>query len=140
MVGVGGETMNLALALVKVALALAVVVGLLVVAVRLARRFGLGQLAGIAGQGDIRVIESKMIAPKRYVTVVAVGSELLALGVSEQNVNLLCRLDTPPGAPDEEVAADATAKGFRTVLAAARNKKDCGPEKGNGVGKGHEAR
>ncbi len=140
----GAETMNLALALVKVALSLAVVVGLLVLAVRLARRLGLGHGGSLAGQGNIRVIESRMIAPKRYVTVVAVGSELLALGVSDQSVNLLCRLDTLSGSGPGEGEADPAASaghGFRFVLAAARGKgRHAVPNGERDAGPGHGTR
>ncbi len=116
----GGETVSLAMALVKVVISLAVVILLLVIAVNLIKRLGIGQ-GRLQGGGCIRVLESRMIAPKKYVTVVEIGGEYLALGVTDQNINLLGRLDGPPAARTTQAPEERPS--FRAMLAGARNRR-----------------
>lgn len=58
--------------------------------------FKLGQKNN--GAVDLNVVSTKMIMPKRFITVVKVKGKLLVLGVSEHSINMLKEFedDTPP--------------------------------------------
>ncbi|MFO7445025.1 MAG: flagellar biosynthetic protein FliO [Ignavibacteriaceae bacterium] len=43
---------------------------------------------------DIKVISTKMIMPKRFISVIKVQDKLLVLGVSEHSINLLKELES----------------------------------------------
>ncbi|MEW6426838.1 MAG: flagellar biosynthetic protein FliO [Thermodesulfobacteriota bacterium] len=87
----GGEPVSLAAAIVKVAVSLAVVIALLVAVVALLRKSGVGQ--GVVKAGRlINVLETRMIAPKKYVAVVEIGGETLALGITDQQITRLAAL------------------------------------------------
>lgn len=87
-----GETVSLFLAIAKVIGSLVVVVGLMIAAVMLLKRLGLAR-AGLSGHGLIEVIESRMIAPKKYVALVKIAGEVVALGVTDQAISLLTTVD-----------------------------------------------
>lgn len=76
------------------------------------KRTSLGRVPGIGGEGAIRVLETKTLAPHRYVHLVRVGEQLVVVGSSESGVaylgqvsdtvtvDLLNRIDAvPAGAP-----------------------------------------
>ena len=82
---------SLAAMLFKVVGALILVVGIMVFMVMWLKKMGLTR--GALKQGSlVKLIDSKMIAPKRYVAVVQVGTDLLALGVSDQQITMLHHL------------------------------------------------
>jgi len=117
--GGDGETVTLAIALVKVFLSLAVVIILLVAAVALVRKLGLGRTTG-RGSGLIRVVDSRMIAPKKYVAVVEVGGDFLALGITDQNISMLGRLEKT-----EQLASySADKEEFGSILARMTGRPD----------------
>jgi flagellar protein FliO/FliZ len=80
----------------RLVFSLAVVVGLMLLLARIAARRGRG------GHGDlVRVLHRQPLTRATSVSVVAVGSRVLVLGTSEQQVRVLTELD-----PDElELAA-----------------------------------
>ncbi|MBC8316843.1 MAG: flagellar biosynthetic protein FliO [Desulfobulbaceae bacterium] len=84
---------NLATTLFKVAGALALVVGLMILLIVWLKKMGLAK-GGLRQGSLVQLLDSKMIAPKKYVAVVQVGSDLLALGVSDQQITMLHRLDS----------------------------------------------
>jgi len=99
-----GETVALLMAIVKVAGSLIVVVGLMLLAVHLIKKIGIGR--GSGGDGRmIDVLDTRMIAPKKYVAVVQIAGKCVALGITDQQINLLTRVenahprqeDVPPG-------------------------------------------
>ena len=54
----------------------------------------MGLTKGTLRQGSlVKLIDSKMIAPKKYVAVVQIGSDLLAMGVSDQQITMLHHLE-----------------------------------------------
>ena len=48
--------------------------------------------SGLHQGSFIKLIDSKMIAPKKYVAVVQISGDLLALGVSDQQITMLHHL------------------------------------------------
>ena len=124
----GGETASLAVAIVKVVVSLAIVIALLVAVVALLRKTGIGQGA-VKGGRLINVIETRMIAPKKYVAVVEIGGEVLALGITDQQITPLATLaDTAVAAAQ---SGGRAAQPFSSVLqraasVVATGKKDGG--------------
>lgn len=43
--------------------------------------------------GGIRVLTNKLIAPQRYITLVEIGDEIFALGISPQHISFLTKID-----------------------------------------------
>jgi len=85
------ETVSLVGSLFKVFGALVVVIGLMLLLINWARKLGFGK--GIGNQGGlIRVLDNRMLAPKKYVSVLEVAGEFMVVGVTEQNINLLATL------------------------------------------------
>ncbi len=63
---------------------------------------------------DIKVLSSKMILPKKYISVVKVKDRLLVLGISDSSINLLKEFDV---SPEDEITFDTTGKeNFMDVL------------------------
>lgn len=83
---------SLAAILFKVAGALILVVGIMVFLFIWLKKMGLTK-GGLQQGSLIKLIDSKMIAPKKYVAVVQVGSDLLALGVSDQQITMLHHIE-----------------------------------------------
>ncbi len=87
----GSETMNLIAAVARMAGALALVVGLLLLLIYILKKSGLAQ--GVKGGGTrIKIIETRMVAPKKYIAIAAVAGKYMALGITEHNINLLTHL------------------------------------------------
>jgi flagellar biosynthetic protein FliO len=85
------ETMNLMAAVARMAGALALVVGLLLLLIYILKKSGLAQ--GVKGGGTrIKIIETRMVAPKKYIAIADVAGQYMALGITEHNINLLTRL------------------------------------------------
>ncbi|HSR10249.1 MAG TPA: flagellar biosynthetic protein FliO [Thermodesulfobacteriota bacterium] len=78
-------------ATVKMILGLGSVILLLVFLSSALRRWGAGKSAA-AGDCGIRLLTSKMIAPQKFVSVVEIAGEVLALGVSAQQVTFLTKI------------------------------------------------
>jgi flagellar biogenesis protein FliO len=73
-------------------LALGVVIALLVFLVRLFRRWERVQ-GNLGPDNAIRVLTSKLIAPQKYVSLVEIGGEVLALGVTPQQITFLTKVE-----------------------------------------------
>lgn len=86
------ETLTLVIAIVKVVGSLAVVVGLMLLAMHFVKKLGIGRAMLQSGK-LIDIIDSRMIAPKKYVTVVKIADECVALGVTDQQITLLANVD-----------------------------------------------
>lgn len=85
------ENASLLSSIAKVVGALLVVVGLMLVLLYAIKRLGLGQGRGGGGTA-IAVLETRMVAPRKYITIVRVADRCLALGVTEQTISLLADL------------------------------------------------
>jgi len=79
-------------ATVKMILALGAVLALLWGLLRLCKRIPWGGAVPGADAG-IRVLTSKAIAPQKYVSLVEVGGEILALGVTSQQITFLTKVE-----------------------------------------------
>jgi len=113
-----GETVALLMAIVKVAGSLIVVVGLMLLAVHLIKKIGLGR--GSGGDGRmIDVLDTRMIAPKKYVAVVRIAGKCVALGITDQQINLLTRVEDSHPRQEDVQPGGASAggdPGFAAVL------------------------
>jgi len=48
---------------------------------------------GMSSDSGIRLLTTKPIAPHKYISLVEVGGEVLALGISETQITLLTKID-----------------------------------------------
>ncbi len=131
----GSETMNLIAAVARMAGALALVVGLLLLLIYILKKSGLAQ--GVKGGGTrIRIIETRMVAPKKYIAIAAVAGKYMALGITEHNINLLTHLKVEElngdNSPAEGIGAGTS---FSAALRRAIPKFS---RKSNGEGSSHE--
>ena len=63
---------------------------------------------------DIKVLSSKMILPKKYISVIKVKDRLLVLGVSDSSINLLKEFDV---SPEDEITFESSNKeNFMDIL------------------------
>ncbi len=82
-------------AFVKIGSALAVVLALILVISFAAKKY-LGALeGGFGGKKQLKVLSSHFIGVKKNVTIIEVGGEVLVLGVTNHNINLLARYSEP---------------------------------------------
>ena len=79
-------------AALKMALALGIIIAFLIFLVRMFKRLEGGR-RGVGSDAGIRVLTSKLIAPQKYVSLVEIGGEVLALGVSAQQITFLTKID-----------------------------------------------
>lgn len=87
------QTATLAFTLIKVFGALLLTVGIMLLLVIWLKKLGLNR-AGLRQGTLINIIDTKMIAPKKYVAVVQIAEEMLAIGITEQQITMLTRLDS----------------------------------------------
>jgi flagellar biogenesis protein FliO len=100
----------MAWAALKMLLALGVVLGLLFVLLRVLKQTPWAR----KDQGadfSIRVLTTQLIAPRKYISLVEIGGEVLALGVSEAQINYLTKIEHPEllekiGSPGPSVSQD----------------------------------
>jgi flagellar biogenesis protein FliO len=79
-------------ATVKMILALGGILVLLFYLVRVFKRWEVG--GGISGpEGGIRVLSSKLIAPQKHISLVEIAGEILALGVTSQQITFLTKIE-----------------------------------------------
>jgi len=113
------ETASLFTAIVKVVGSLTLVVALIFLAVTLAKRLGLGGVA-LRSSSLINVIDTRMIAPKKYIAVVKLVDEFVAVGVTDQHISMLTRLEQNPAleaaAAGSVGASSGAAASFASLL------------------------
>jgi len=86
------QTTSLALTIMKVMGALILTVGIMLLLAVWFKKLGLSR-AGLQQGKLISIIDTKMIAPKKYIAVVQVADETLALGITDQQITMLTRLE-----------------------------------------------
>lgn len=118
---------SLAGSMLQVFLVLVFVLGLIVAAAWLMRRFSL--LPTAAG-GHLRVVSGVMVGQRERVVIVEVRDQWLVLGVTAQNVNLLSSLPKP----EDASALPSGAPPFAEWLGRALQKK-IGGASGDAPGK-----
>ncbi|MEW6326992.1 MAG: flagellar biosynthetic protein FliO [Thermodesulfobacteriota bacterium] len=88
----GTDAPSLVGVIFKMVLALAMVLGLFFLALHGARKLRVLQEKA-CGSNLIQILATKGIAPKKYVSVIEVSGEIIVLGVSENSISLLTRMD-----------------------------------------------
>lgn len=88
--------MEMIWAAVKMIFAMGIGLTLLCLLVRFAKRLDLAR-RGSARDGGIKVLTSKLIAPQKYISLVEIGGEILALGISAQQVTFLTKIENKEG-------------------------------------------
>jgi len=78
----------------KMLFALSLVLGLLFLLVRVLKRTPLIR-KDLPADFDIRVLTTKPIAPRKYISLVDIGGEVLALGISEAQISYLTKVENP---------------------------------------------
>ena len=79
-------------AALKMTLALGIIMTFLIFLVRMFKRWE-GSRRGAGSETGIRVLTSKLIAPQKYVSLVEIGGEILALGISAQQITFLTKIE-----------------------------------------------
>jgi flagellar biosynthetic protein FliO len=98
------QTTSLVLAIIKALAALALVLGLIILLTVWLKKMGWG--TDHPGHGSlIKVLETRTIAPKKYVAVLQIAGELVVVGVTDQQINLLTRLE-----PDDALAGELASR------------------------------
>ena len=108
------ENASLLSAIAKVIGALLVVVGLMLVLLYAIKRLGLG--GGRGGGSAIAVLETRMVAPRKYITIVRVADRCLALGITEQTISLLADLGEDGKAAFANQGPPPPPAGFAALL------------------------
>lgn len=86
------ETISLTTTIFKTLGSLIIVVGLMLLLLFWIRKMGLVR-TGSREEGLITVLDSRMLAPKKQVSVLEVAGTYLVVGLSEQQITLLATLD-----------------------------------------------
>ncbi len=116
------NTTSLVSAIAKVFGALAVVVALMLLLIYFVKKLGLTN--GLAKRGShIKIIETRMIAPKKYIAIAQIAGKQLALGITDHHITLLTDLDdqilsTNTNSPDKspQVSSGDQSLTFAGVL------------------------
>ncbi|MDA8165312.1 MAG: flagellar biosynthetic protein FliO, partial [Desulfobacteraceae bacterium] len=87
------QTASLFVTMLKAFGALALVLGLIALLAVWLRKMGWGKDAPGRGGSLIRVLDTRMLAPKKYVAVLRIADEYLAVGITDQQINLLTKLE-----------------------------------------------
>jgi len=123
------ESSSLFWALCKVMGSLSIVIGLMILLIHFIKKSGITQ--GVSTPGSlIKVIETKMVAPKKYITIVDIAGKYVALGVTDHNINTLTNLDDTirdqlDQQPDNK-SVTPFAKILRNVKTSMKGKVDSG--------------
>lgn len=84
------ETMILAIA--KMVLVLGIVCAVLLFLTRVWKRSGVGK-PSLPSDSGVRLLTTQWIAPQKYISLVEIGGEVLALGISETQITFLTRIE-----------------------------------------------
>lgn len=100
--------------LIKMTLPLLIIIALLGGVMWYIRKFSFNSRT-VSDLGiDIKVLSSKMILPKKYISIVKVKDRLFVLGVSDQSINLLKEFDI---SPEDEIHFENSGKeNFMDIL------------------------
>jgi len=78
----------------KMLFALSLILGLLFLLVRVLKRTPLIR-KDLPTEFGIRVLTTKPISPRKYISLVEIGGEVLALGISEAQISYLTKIENP---------------------------------------------
>ena len=79
-------------AVAKMILGLGAVLGVLILLIWLCKRMAAGR-GRFSAEGQVRLLTSKPIAPRKFVSLVEIGGQVLVLGVSEAQITLLDKIE-----------------------------------------------
>jgi len=105
----GTEAPDLFNAGIKTMSYLVLLIGVLLVALYFLRKITVNRNGIMRGQDTIRVIATRHLAPKNYITVVEVGNSVLTLGVTSENISCLDKtssesfLKKNPETPEQDI-------------------------------------
>lgn len=86
------ETASLISSILKVVGSLALVIGLMLLFLNFLKKLGIGK--GKLQDGPlINILDTCMIAPKKQVALLEIGGEYVAVGVTDQQISLLAKLE-----------------------------------------------
>jgi|GEM_PF-1207385 len=89
------ETTSLMTAIFKVTGSLTLVIGLMLMLFFLFKKFGLNK--GLSPSGSlVNVLESRLVAPKKYVAIIEIASKCVAVGITDNSMTLLTEIDSFP--------------------------------------------
>ncbi len=77
--------------IIKLLVAFLVVAGVMALVFKLMGKFG---PASLGKSGLIEVLDTRMIAQKKYISVVRIAGQDMAVGISENSISLLCPLNS----------------------------------------------
>ncbi len=78
--------------IIQVFSALCFIVGILLLSYWIAKKFFIPWQT-INNKGDIKVLETKMILPKKYISIVRIKDKILAIAIADNSMTLLSELD-----------------------------------------------
>ncbi|MBU4263654.1 MAG: flagellar biosynthetic protein FliO [Proteobacteria bacterium] len=110
------QTTSLALTIMKVMGSLILTVGIMLLLAIWFRKLGLSR-AGLQQGRLISIIDTKMIAPKKYVAVVQVADQTLALGITDQQITILTKLERGATQIQESQEESPQQTSFASLLA-----------------------
>jgi len=110
------ETVNLAGSAIQISLALILILGIIMVAFYVLKKYGGRWGLGVRGKsGVVSFVGHLPLGPKQGVAVVKFAGKLLVLGVTEHSINLLTETDVTdesgPQKPFEESLRQADIAG-----------------------------
>jgi flagellar biogenesis protein FliO len=80
-------------AILRMIFALGIVCMVLYILIKLLKRSGVARKALPFNNSGIKLLTSQMIAPQKYISLVDIGGEILALGVSEAQITFLTKIE-----------------------------------------------
>jgi flagellar protein FliO/FliZ len=102
----------------KVIGGLALVMGLMVLLVIWLKKLGFSQKT--LKQGSlIRILDTRMIGPKKYVSVLQIADQNIVVGITDQQITMLTGLNDDPALKIEKGKKDNTSETFSSLLARA---------------------
>lgn len=105
------------LSILKVIFILALLLGAMYLMLFMAKKYFFSIDKGKAKHVKIEVLNSHMIAPKKFISVVQVSDKILVLGVADQSINLLYELENfTPCVENVEKSRAALGKNFLEQL------------------------
>ncbi len=106
---------SLAWAILKMVFALGIVLGLLFLTLYFVRRLkDIHQKAH--GTNLIKVLATRGIAPKKYISMIEVGGEIMVLGMSDNSVSLLTKMDRAQVIQDTYQSDDKDESGRKKLF------------------------
>lgn len=85
----GADAPDLFSAGVKMGAAMLLIVAGLLIVLYFFKRFASSRSGLLGGQGAIRILATKHLAPKNFITLVEIGDSVLTLGVTSENITTL---------------------------------------------------